>query len=200
MRSRVALLVVVGLLFAGVAYLVRMIDRGFSAREPPSAVEAAVARFMRSMAMPSDARTKPNPLRPDASVLSEARAHFADHCAGCHANNGSGQTTMGQNLYPKAPDMRGPATQNKTDGELFYIIHNGIRLTGMPAWGEAGAGEDLDSWKLALLIHHLPVLTPEEELGMQRLNPRGAAAWEEEKAEEEFLRGGSAPSNQPEAR
>jgi len=66
-------------------------------------------------------------------LIAEAKAHFADHCAICHANNGSGNTEIGRNLYPKAPDMRLPQTLNLTDGELYYTIHNGIRLTGMPA-------------------------------------------------------------------
>ncbi len=44
---------------------------------------------------------------------------------------------MGRNMYPPAPDMRLAETQQMTDGELFYIIQNGVRLTGMPAWGSA---------------------------------------------------------------
>ena len=68
-------------------------------------------------------------------AIAEGRAHFADHCASCHANDGSGDTEMGRGLYPRAPDMRLAATQNLEDHELFYIIENGIRLTGMPAWG-----------------------------------------------------------------
>ena len=66
----------------------------------------------------------------------------ADHCATCQANGGSGQTEIGQNLYPKAPDMRLPRTQNLRDGEIYYIINNGVRLTGMPAWGESHQAED----------------------------------------------------------
>jgi hypothetical protein len=50
-------------------------------------------------------------------------------------------------MYPPAPDMRKERTQRMTDGELFYIIENGIRLSGMPAWGGSEpAGQD--SWKL----------------------------------------------------
>ena len=52
----------------------------------------------------------------------------------CHGNDGKGKTTIGQNLYPKTPDMTLPATRNMTDGELYYTIQNGIRLTGMPFW------------------------------------------------------------------
>ncbi|MEO7144714.1 MAG: c-type cytochrome [Bryobacteraceae bacterium] len=67
-------------------------------------------------------------------MLADARAHWADHCAACHANNGSGDTAMGKHTYPPTPDMRQAETQNLTDGELFYIIQNGSRLTRMPSW------------------------------------------------------------------
>ena len=108
------------------------IQRGFSARDEPSAIERMLARRMRSIAVPSRAKGTPNPIALTPKALADARAHFADHCAMCHANDGSGQTEIGQNLYPKAPDMRLPDTQNLRDGELFYIIHNGIRLTECP--------------------------------------------------------------------
>src|SRR5689334_12786965 len=113
-----------------------IVGRGFSAREEPSALEAFVAQRLRSVAIPRVARETANPVATSEEVVSEAMAHFADHCASCHANDGSGDTSIGKGLFPKPPDMRLAKTQNLTDGELYYIIHNGIRLTGMPAFGE----------------------------------------------------------------
>jgi mono/diheme cytochrome c family protein len=147
------------LLIAGAILAVR---RGFSARDWPSALETYVARTARKLAVPSKARSERNPLTPSPELMAEVRAHFADHCAIGHANNGSGNTEIGQNLYPKAPDMRLPQMQNLTDGQLYYTIHNGIRLTGMPAWGTEE--KDEDSWKLVFFIRHLPQLTAAEEL------------------------------------
>jgi len=161
--------------------------RGFSARDNPSAIEAYLGRTVRNLAIPASERDAKNPFAPTAEVLSEARAHFADHCAICHGNDGSGKTQIGQNLYPKAPDMRLADTQNLTDGELYYTIHNGIRLTGMPAWGTEQ--KDDDSWKLVVFIRHLPRLTPGEEREMEALNPKGPAEKEEEQQEEQFLNG-----------
>src|SRR5258705_10557786 len=83
--------------------------------------------------------------------------------------------------------MRLPETQNLTDGEVYYVIHNGTRLTGMPAWGTED--KDNDSWKLVLFIHHLPQLTPAEEREMESLNPKSPGEWQEEKEEERFLNG-----------
>jgi mono/diheme cytochrome c family protein len=183
--SVVALLSLVGLLVAAGAMVLR---GGLSARPEPSRLEAAAARVARRWLIPAAARDASNPLSPSPRVLAEGRAHFADHCASCHGNDGSGQTGMGKGLYPRAPDMRRPETQELTDGELFYVIENGIRFTGMPAWGKEGAPEE--SWKLVHFIRRLPQLNPEELAEMERMNPRSAAEWEDLKEDERFLEGG----------
>lgn len=189
-------LVVTGLgISAGIIAGAAVIRHGFSARDEPTAVEAFVARRVRLLAIPRGAREKRNPIISlSAKLLADARAHFADHCATCHANDGSGDTQIGRNLYPKAPDMRKAETQSLSDGEIFYIIHNGIRLTGMPAWGGADPDTDEDSWKLVHFIRHLPQLTAEELAEMKKLNPKGPHEFEEEKEVDEFLRGGGEAS------
>jgi mono/diheme cytochrome c family protein len=162
---------------------------GFSARAQPSAVERLAARQARAMAMPAGARKRTNPVEDSPEVLADARAHWADHCAGCHSNNGSGDTEMSKHMYPPAPDMRQSETQNLTDGELFYIIQNGIRLTGMPSWGSGTSRDEEDSWKLVRLIRHLPRLTAEEEQEMRELNPKSPEEMKEEQEERDFLNG-----------
>jgi mono/diheme cytochrome c family protein len=161
---------------------------GLSARTAPTTLERLLARAARRWAVPRAARAAVNPIVFSPEVWAESRAHFADHCASCHANDGSGRTEMGQNLYPKAPDMRLTDTQNLTDGELYWIIGNGIRLTGMPAWG-SGDGNDADTWKLVHFIRRLKDLGPGELKVMQGLNPRSPAELEEEHADERFLAG-----------
>jgi len=161
--------------------------KGFSARSQPTRLEAKVAEFARAMAMPSSAKTMKNSVPASAEVLAEGRAHYADHCAVCHGNNGSGRTMFGAGLYPKPPDLRASYTQNKSDGELFYVIENGIRLSGMPAFGGKDTADA--SWKLVDFIRHLPQLSAQEELGMERLNPKGPDEIQEEMEEEQFLNG-----------
>ena len=163
--------------------------RGFSASEPPGALERWIARRARSAAMPADARARPNPLQNNPEVLAEARAHWADHCAACHANDGSGDTLLGKHTSPPAPDMRLPATQKLTDGELFYVIQNGIRLTAMPAWSTGSSHDEQDSWKLVHFIRHLPQLTLAEKQEMVKLNPKGPDDLKEEEEEKKFLEG-----------
>jgi mono/diheme cytochrome c family protein len=195
-KWKIAFAVLLILMAVGIVYGVIVVHHGFSARDQPSQIEASVARTVRGLAIPSGAKKQQNPIVADAEHLGEARAHFADHCAICHANNGSGNTEIGQNLYPKAPDMRLPQTQQMTDGELYYIIHNGIRLSGMPAWGTEE--KDDDSWELVLFIRHLPQLTPAEEREMESLNPKGPGEKQEEQDEENFLNGGQPSSQAPE--
>lgn len=179
----IALLLVVIFAAAGG---VLAIHHGFSARDNPTVLETFVAKTARALAVPSRAKAMNNPIPLTAESIAEAKSHWADHCAFCHANNGSGNTEVGRNLYPKAPDLRAEATQKLTDGELYYTIKNGIRLTGMPAWGEI-TDADQDSWKLVQFIRHLPQLTPEEESEMERLNPKGPDERQEEQEEEQFL-------------
>src|SRR3954469_4383531 len=161
---------------------------GFSARAQPSSAEHLLARAARRLAVPRAARDARNPLPFSPEVWADARAHFADHCATCHGNDGRGDTEIGRNLYPKAPDMRLADTQQLTDGELYWIIENGVRLTGMPAWGE-GRADDADSWKLVHFVRHLSDLTPEQLEEMARLNPKSRTELEEELQDEQFLQG-----------
>lgn len=181
---------------------------GFSARAEPSALETALALRARRLMMPADARSLTSPIPPSADAVRAGMEHFADHCAVCHGNDGGGATALAKGLYPKPPDMRQARTQSLSDGEIFWIIQNGVRFTGMPAFGggddephTAGErhGEDEhhsegDTWKLVQFIRHLPKLTQPELSEMERLNPRGPEERDEEKKIDDFLGGrGTAP-------
>jgi mono/diheme cytochrome c family protein len=109
---------------------------GFSAKVEPLPLEVTLVRQMRRSAIPSEIRDMPNPVPGSPEALTEGLEHFADYCAICHANNGNGDTVIGKYVYPRVPDLRLNDTQSMSDGELFFAIHNGIRLTAMPAWGE----------------------------------------------------------------
>jgi mono/diheme cytochrome c family protein len=99
--------------------------------------------------------------------------HFSLHCAPCHSNEGGGHTVFGKGLYPKPPDLRAAGTQNKSDGELYYTIDNGVRLSGMPAFN--GTHTPALTWRLVLFIRHLPQITPEELNEMNGWDPKSAA-------------------------
>jgi mono/diheme cytochrome c family protein len=164
--------------------------RGLSSRRSAGATETAIARWLRDWSLPAEYGQLRNPVACGDETLREARAHWADHCAGCHANNSSGDSLFGKTMFPRPPDMRGPATQNESDGALYYAIDNGVPLTGMPAFGKPGAS-DTDSWMLVCFIRHLPSMPAEEEWEMRKLNPKTDSEREEEREEELFLNGGT---------
>lgn len=148
-----------------------------------------------TMTEKTGSRNTPNPIASNPDVLAEAMAHFADHCAFCHANDGSGMTEIGRGLDPLPPDLRRPATRRKTDGELFYIIQNGIRLSGMPGFGKDG-GHEADSWKLVHFIRHLPAISAEELERMKGMNPKSPAELRQEEEIRRFLEGADVPSTE----
>jgi len=167
-----------------------VVNGGVSAKEQPGRVEEFLAGRVRNMAIARRAKAVANPVEYSSEVIADGRAHFADHCAICHANDGSGKTAIGSGLWPKAPDMRLPQTQNLSDGELFWIIENGIRFTGMPAWSTGTKDGETASWHLVHFIRRLPKLTPEELEEMEALNPKAPAEIRQQIEEEQFLKGG----------
>ena len=163
---------------------------GVSARPEPTRAETRLARSARHLLIPAAARARMAPTATDPDSKVRGRDHFADHCATCHGNDGKGRTTYGQRMYPRAPDMTAAATQALSDGELFWIIENGVRLTGMPGFGDDDPSNDSESWDLVAFIRHLPRLTPEDVKEMEQLNPTlSRAAVEHEREIEAFLAG-----------
>jgi len=163
---------------------------GLSARRTAWPGEERLARFARAWTLPAEYRVMTNPVPQTAEALRAGMEHWADHCASCHGNDGSGQVTIGRGLFPPAPDMRAEATQRLSDGALFYAIEQGIPFTGMPAWATGTEEGRRESWELVLFIRHLLQITPAEVEEMEKLNPKSPAQMEQERRIREFLKGG----------
>jgi mono/diheme cytochrome c family protein len=182
-------LVVIVLILTGGFFYLR--GQGFSAREEPTWMERIMARNARKIATPPDAKNLTNPrLQQTAEMVSEADEHFVEHCGICHGIDGRGDTVIGRNLYPKVPDMSAANTQQLSDGEIYYIISNGIRLTGMPAWGSEDKPEAI--WDLVSLIRRLPKLSPEELKSLQEAARNADGELSEEAGESEKKEAGEA--------
>jgi mono/diheme cytochrome c family protein len=187
MKLRTAiLLIVVVLLGIGGALAAMVLHGGLSATATPTRLEALLARSARHLAIPEHAREQHNPMAATPENVRDGMMHFADHCAICHGNDGSGDSMIGHGLYPKPPNLKMPDTQKLSDGELFWIIQNGVRFTGMPSFAEHGKE---DGWKLVLFVRHLPELTPPENAEMERNNPKAPSDRDEEQQENNFLNG-----------
>jgi mono/diheme cytochrome c family protein len=182
----VALVCAVGLAYARMT--------GLTTRGSPPGWEAWVARVLRAAAIPSAVRDLQNPEPATPEIIAEAAAHYADHCAVCHGSDGRGQTQVGQGTWPKAPDMRQPATQVLTDGELFHIIEEGVRFTAMPGWSTGTPEGAQSSWHLVHFIRHLPSMTAEEIAALESRIPRSAEDVRQEIEAERFLEGGDPPA------
>lgn len=191
--SVVGTLVVIGLILGGFLWYMR--GSGFSAREQPSWMERVMAQNARKIATPADAKSLRNPRQQQTSeMIAEADEHFVEHCGICHGIDGRGDTLIGKNLYPKVPDMSAADTQQLSDGELYYIINNGIRLTGMPAWRSEDKPEAI--WDLVSLIRRLPKLSPEELKRLQEAARNSGGELSEQAGEPENKEPGEAPKEE----
>ncbi len=140
------------LLIVAAAAVVKV--RGFRASSEPSAVETKVARSVRDFAIPGAEAHRVNPLANDSEAIAQGRDLYLTQCASCHGTDGRGMTPVGANVYPRVPDLRAAETQKLSDGEMHYIIVNGVQLTGMPALGDDADGQR-DGWKLAAFVRSL---------------------------------------------
>jgi mono/diheme cytochrome c family protein len=183
------------LLVIATGLLVAFRGSGITARRAPWPLEARVSRTAWKWLVPSSSRTTTNPVPATADVLEGAREHWADHCATCHGNDGSGDTTIGRRVFPPTPDMRQSSTQGLTDGELFYAIEQGIPWTAMPGWATGTAEGEKESWALVRFVRHLPDMTPDEIKDMERFNPKSPADLQREHDIDDFLNGPAKDTN-----
>ena len=142
-------------------------SRGFRASSTPGTWETAVARYLRDFTIPRAERRRTNPFAGDPNALQQGRQAFLARCAFCHGIDGRGATPIGANQYPRVPDLRLPATQRLSDGDIHYIIENGVQLTGMPAMHSQSSSE---SWKLVAYIRNFRSATPRESAVQQQVS------------------------------
>ena len=148
----IGIVAVLGL--ALVAYHLVVPGLSVATQEPP-ALEVKIATWLLHQSVPEDARKAVNPLGKDVADITAGRDLYRQKCEICHANDGSGRTTIGSGQYPRPPALR-TLVPSLSDGEIFYHIRNGIRNTGMPAWPEP----DRQIWQLVSYVRTLPATTP----------------------------------------
>src|ERR1700727_744693 len=127
---------------------------GCTADKAPSQGETSLANAAKDVTIPLEAGKMKNPLPESAEVVSQGQEVFLGSCAQCHGANARGDADLGRNMAPPAMDLSSAHVQHWSDAELFGIIQNGVRLTGMPSWRSSISGDD--TWKLARYIHSLP--------------------------------------------
>ncbi len=125
-----------------------------SALDEPGSVETYIATKAKRWIVGRSARSElpPEPSSGDASIA-VGRMLFGGLCASCHGFDGRTATALGSWMYPRVPDLGSPEVQEWSDAEFFWIIKHGIRLTGMPGFGNTQSGEEI--WHL---VHYTRTL------------------------------------------
>jgi mono/diheme cytochrome c family protein len=126
---------------------------GCSAAGRPSKVEAGLANFAKDVVIPLEARSRPNPIAGDAAAAVKGATLYQQSCAVCHGGDGRSETAVGRGLYPPAMDLTSPHVRRWNDAEMFWIIRNGVRFTGMPAWKDL-LDED-QTWQVVAAVREL---------------------------------------------
>lgn len=136
---------------------------GCSAHRKPSTVEQALADAAKDVVIPIEAQNLKNPVKSTAESIQKGRELFQESCALCHSVDGHADSQLGRAMYPPAMDLTSPHVQHWSDAELFWIIQNGVGLTGMPSWKSILGTEQ--TWHLVNFIHALPHVEPLLEAG-----------------------------------
>jgi len=140
----------------GVLAALAFIFTGCTATKQPSKVETTLANMAKDVVIPLEAKNLKNPLPASEEVIHQGQVIYTMSCGICHGIDGHARTQLGRAMYPPAMDLTSPHVQHWNDAEMFWIIQNGVRLTGMPSW--KASIPETDTWKLVHLIHALPRL------------------------------------------
>jgi len=93
------------------------------------------------------------------SMVTSGSYHFQQMCVQCHGGPGVERSEAGEGLYPQGPNLAG-AKRHWTPKELFWITQNGLKMTGMPAWGRTSTDEEI--WAMVAFMEQMPAISPEK--------------------------------------
>ena len=167
MRNRILCLVSGVLFAASVIFL-----PSCTANKKPSSFENTLANMAKDVVIPIEAHNIKNPVPASDEAIKAGQQIYLQSCALCHGTDGHGYTNLGRDMYPPAMDLTSPHVQHWADSDLFWIVQNGIRLTGMPSWKSSISATD--TWKLAQFIHALPLLDAQAASAPAAPVPSGA--------------------------
>ena len=155
MKMVISILVI--LLLAGAAVFATQFN--LSASPDPGRLEARIATMGKHWFVSRSARQHPVPEPASgASSLDSGGMTFNGDCAFCHGQDGRTPTDVGQAMYPRVPSLASPEVQQWSDAELFWIIRNGNRYTGMGAFGKTLTDDQI--WDLVHYVRSLRDVPP----------------------------------------
>lgn len=160
----------VAVLIGVIVWIAVMPRLDWGADQKPSTIETALAHNVIGRWVRRRADSRTNPLSPTPENLKAARTEFGEHCASCHALDGSGRNRFEADFSPPVAKLTG-GVQKLCDAEIYFIVAHGIRNTAMPAFGKVHSPDDM--WRAVLWVRHLANLTPDEKAAIER-QVRGA--------------------------
>ena len=138
-----------------VLIVISLMRFNLTALHPPGPTETRLANLSKRYLIYRASRhgIPPRPQDTKASI-ERGGSHYGLDCGVCHADDGRAQRSPGQWMYPRASDLTSKQVQSYSDQELFWIIQNGIRFTGMPAFGNVESPDHV--WDLVNYVRTLP--------------------------------------------
>ena len=120
----------------------------------------------------SHAESLEEPLPSDSAALRMGFHHFEEMCVTCHGAPGVSPSEIGKGLNPEPPELS-EMVERYSPGELYWIVKNGLKMTGMPAFGPTHSEEELRA--IVAFLQRLPELTPEEYQAMSTAGESGSS-------------------------
>jgi mono/diheme cytochrome c family protein len=130
-----------------------------AADQAPSRFEEWLLETIKERSIDRQAEGIPVPPLGDEAQVRRGYELFRVHCVTCHGAPGVGPDDLAMGLNPVPPGLDFEKVQHESDAELYWVIQNGIKFTGMPSFKLALAGED-DAWALVAFLRRLPDLDP----------------------------------------
>jgi mono/diheme cytochrome c family protein len=134
-------------------------DINVGADAKPGFIERTLAPWGRDRSVEKRATKEKNPYAVDPGAIAAGFDHYREDCVMCHGAPGVAGAELSKGLNPPAPSLA-KGENDTPDGELFWVIKHGIRMTSMPAFGPTHTDEEI--WKIVTFIRHLPDLTAQE--------------------------------------
>jgi mono/diheme cytochrome c family protein len=153
-RQRASLVAFIVVILVAGAVVYMAMSFSVSALQQPGRMETSVATRVRDWSISRAAR-RPLPAAPEQNEenISKGSAIYGMACATCHGQDGRNPTPIGKSMYPRVPDLSSPDIQRMSDRELFWVVKNGVRLSGMP--GFAKLEDDGQIWCVVYYVHSL---------------------------------------------
>lgn len=170
---KIVIAFVAGVLVVFLGVVIYLATGAFDAAATAKAgfLERSLAGLAHGRSIRSRAQAVSNPVAGHPDAAREGLTHYAALCLTCHGAPGIQPSPIGRGLNPAPPPLADREVQEEwSDGALFWIASNGVRMTGMPAFRESRTEQEL--WQVVAFVRRLPNLSFEESAALREAAAR----------------------------